>query len=75
MMAHDPVMLFQFNEAATATTVTDSAAAGGVITGTLVGDGPEPGDRATEQTPAPPAGTTSTSKATASTRASAAASS
>ena len=41
MMARDPVMLFQFNEAATATTVTDSAAAGGVTTGTLVADGPE----------------------------------
>src|SRR5687767_479378 len=35
---HDPVIEFRFDEAPAATTVTDSAAAGGVVTGTFQGD-------------------------------------
>src|SRR3954465_7678294 len=38
LLAHDPVIELRFDEPEGSTTVTDSAAAGGVLTGTLTGD-------------------------------------
>src|SRR5213075_3199495 len=38
LLAHDPVIELRFNEAIDSQTVTDSASAGGVVTGTFAGD-------------------------------------
>jgi hypothetical protein len=51
LLAHDPVIELRFDEAEGSTTVTDSAAAGGVLTGTLAGD-VAPEIRATDPSPA-----------------------
>ncbi len=51
LLAHDPVIELRFDEAEGSTTVTDSAAAGGVLTGTLAGD-VTPELRTTDPSPA-----------------------
>ena len=51
LLAHDPVIELRFNEPEGSTTVTDSAAAGGVLTGTLAGT-VTPEIRSTDPSPA-----------------------
>jgi hypothetical protein len=51
LLAHDPVIELRFDEPEGSDTVTDSAAAGGVLTGTLTGNFP-PEIRATDPSPA-----------------------